>query len=72
MSDLDFDLSKSLKDKSIGAIRLRIYGFLLMFNCNIGSKYAPLQDIRVEIRVTLNLTFQGFSRSYFKVSLDAS
>ncbi len=33
--DLDFCLSRSLKVKSIGAIRLPIYGFLLMFNCNI-------------------------------------
>ncbi len=37
LNDLDFDLSMSLKVKSIGAIRLPIYGLLLMFNCNIGS-----------------------------------
>ena len=35
-SDLDFALSKSLKVKCEGAIELPIYGFLLMFNTNIG------------------------------------
>ncbi len=49
LNDLDFDLLRSLKVKSIrlSAIRLPIYGFLLMFNCNIGSNWAPFQDIRV-------------------------
>ena len=32
--DLDFDLSKSLKVKCDNAIRLTIYGFLLMVNSN--------------------------------------
>ncbi len=35
-SDLEFDLSRSLKVKSNDAIGLPIYGFLLMFNGNIG------------------------------------
>ena len=35
-SDLDFDLSRSLKVKCDGVIGLPIYGFLLMFNSNIG------------------------------------
>ncbi len=47
MNDLDFDLSRSLKVKSIVAIRLPIYGLLVMFKCNIGSNWAPFQDIRV-------------------------
>ncbi len=47
LNDLDFDLSRSLKVKPIVAIRLPTYGFLLMFNCNIGSNSAPLQDIRL-------------------------
>ncbi len=47
LNDLDFDLSRSLQVKSIVAIRLPTYGFLLMFNCNIVSKWAPFQDIRV-------------------------
>ena len=38
LGDLDFDLSRSLKVKSNGAIGLPIYGFLLMFNSNIGHK----------------------------------
>ncbi len=37
LSDLDFDLSRSLKVKfDHSAIGLPIYGFLLMFNSNIG------------------------------------
>ena len=35
-SDLDFDLSRSFKVKCHGVIGLTIYGFLLMFNSNIG------------------------------------
>ena len=36
LSDLDFDLSRSLKVKYESAIGLSIYGFLLMFYSNIG------------------------------------
>ncbi len=38
LSDLEFDLSRSnvLKVKCDGVIGLAIYGFLLMFNSNIG------------------------------------
>ncbi len=36
LSNLDFDLSRSLKIKSNGAGGLPIYTFLLMFSCNIG------------------------------------
>ncbi len=32
LSDLDFDLSRSLKAKFDSSIGLPIYGFLLMFN----------------------------------------
>ena len=39
--DLDFDLSRSLKVKCDGVIRLPIYGFLLMGNSNIGPNIAP-------------------------------
>ncbi len=46
-SDLDFDLSKSLKVKSFDAIGLPIYGFLLMFNTNMGANSAPLRKIRL-------------------------
>ncbi len=41
LTDLDFDLSRSLKVKSDGVIRLAIYGFLLMVNSNIGPNLAP-------------------------------
>ncbi len=34
--DLEFDLSRSLKVKCENAIGLPIYGFLLIFNSNIG------------------------------------
>ncbi len=36
LSDFDFDLSRSLKAKCDGLIRLPIDNFLLMFNGNIG------------------------------------
>ncbi len=36
LSDLDFDLSRSLKVKYGGLIGLPIYRVLLMFNSNIG------------------------------------
>ena len=36
LSDVDFDLSRSLKVKSDDAVGLPIYGFLLMFNGNSG------------------------------------
>ncbi len=42
LSDLDFDLSRSLKVKCHGVIGLAIYGFLLMINSNIGPNMAPL------------------------------
>ena len=48
LSDLEFDLSRSLKVKCNGAIGLPIYGFLLMFNSNIGPKMAPLLDINLQ------------------------
>ncbi len=47
MSDLDFDLLRSLKVKCKRPIRLSIYGFLLMFNANIGPNEAHLRDIRL-------------------------
>ncbi len=36
--DLEFDLSSSLKVKREGAIGLPIYGFLSIFNSNIGPE----------------------------------
>ncbi len=42
LSDLDFDLSRSLKIKCHGVIGLPIYGFLLMINGNLGPNLAPL------------------------------
>ncbi len=47
LGDLDFDLSRSLKFKSDDAVGLPIYGFLLMFNGNIGPNWAPLRDTRL-------------------------
>ncbi len=48
LSDLDLDLSRSLKVKCEGAIGRPIYGFLLMFNNNIGPNSAPFRDIRIQ------------------------
>ena len=44
-SDLEFDLSRSLKVKC--AIGLLIYGFLLVCNSTILLNWAPLQDTRL-------------------------
>ncbi len=57
MSDLEFDLSRSLKVKS-DVIGLSLYAFLLMFNSNIWPNSAPLQDIRL-----YNLSDLGFDLS---------
>ncbi len=48
MSELDFDLSRSLEVEIDGVNGLLIYGFLLMFNSNIGTNKASLQDIRLQ------------------------
>ena len=45
LSDLDFDLSKSLKLKCDSIIGISSYALLLMFNSNIWSNSAPLRDI---------------------------
>ncbi len=47
LSNLAFDLSRSLKVKCDSVIELPIYAFLLMFNSNTWSNSAPLQDIRL-------------------------
>ncbi len=53
VSDLEFHLSWSLKVKSNSAVGLPIYGFLLMFNYNIGAPLvAPLLDIRIRNKDT--------------------
>ncbi len=41
VSDLDFDLSRSLNVKCDGIIRFPLYGFLLMVNSYIGPNAAP-------------------------------
>ncbi len=42
LGDLDFNLSRPLEVKCEGAIGLPIYGFLLIFNSNIGPNSSPL------------------------------
>ncbi len=44
LSDVDFNLSRSLKVKCDGAIGLPICDLLLVFNCNTWPNYAPLRD----------------------------
>ncbi len=49
LSDLDFDLSRSVNvefDDAIGFF-IHVYAFLLMLNSNIGSNQALLRDIRL-------------------------
>ncbi len=47
MSDIEFDLSRSLKVKCDSIMLLPLYAFLLMFNSNIWPNSAPFQDIRL-------------------------
>ena len=47
-SALEFDLSRSLKIKCDGVIRLPVYAFLSMINCSIRPNSVPLQDIRLQ------------------------
>ena len=67
LSDLEFDLSRSLKVKCDSVIGLPIYAFLLMFNSSIWPNSAPLQDIRLQNLSDLKL---GLSRS-LKVKCDS-
>ncbi len=46
---LDFGPSRSFNVKCDAAIRLPIYGFLLMCNSNIWPNSATLRDIRLQI-----------------------
>ena len=48
LGDHEFDLLRSLKVKCHGVMGLPIYGFLLMFNSNIGPNKAPLRDISLQ------------------------
>ncbi len=59
LSDLDFDLSMSLKVNCDGVIGLPIFGFLLRFNCNIGLYYAHLRDKRLQNLSDLDQVIQG-------------
>ncbi len=48
LSDLDFNLSRSLKVKCNRTNGLPIYASVLMFNSNMWPNSAPLQDIRLQ------------------------
>ncbi len=48
LSDIDFDLSRSLKGKCDCVIGLPIHNFLLMVNSNIVPNQTPLRDIRLQ------------------------
>ncbi len=47
LSDLEFDLSRSLRIRCDSIIGLHIYGFLSMFNSNLWPNSAPLQDSKL-------------------------
>ncbi len=65
-SDLDFNLSRSLRKHTIG---LTIYAFLLMFNSNIWPNSVPLRDKMLQ---NLNDLDFDLSRSNLIVSLNSS
>ncbi len=56
MSDLEFELSRSLKVKSNGAIPLAIYDFLLVSNSNYMSNSHRLGVTRQKFSYLLNST----------------
>ncbi len=58
LSDLDIDLSRSLKVKCDSVIGLPIYGFLFMFNSNIWPNSAPLRYISCQNLSDLDFDFQ--------------
>ncbi len=60
--------SQQGQDSVIG---LPIYAFLLMFNSNICISLVLYKIYDFKIWVTLNLTFQGHSRSNVTVLLDS-
>ena len=45
ISDIDFDLTRSLKVKSDGVVEVPLCDFLLVFNSNPLPKSAPLYEI---------------------------
>ncbi len=53
LGDLEFDLSRSLKVKSNGAIGLSIYDFLLVSNSNYMSKSRCLGLIATHTKISL-------------------
>ena len=59
VSDLDFDLSRSLKIKCDSVIGLPVYAFLLMLYSHIWPNSAPLQDIRLRNRSDLDFDLSG-------------
>ncbi len=68
LSDLEFDLSRSLKVICDDVIGLPIYDFLLMFNSNLWPKSAASQDIRLR-----NLSDLEFDRlRSLKVNCDSA
>ena len=82
LRDLDFDLSTSRKIKVNDVIELPIYDSILVLYNNICPNSAPLQDISLQIWVTLTLTFQGRPRqmlwcswtvcTYFSISFKSN
>ncbi len=65
LSDLDFDLLRSLKVKYDSVIRLPLYGFLLLFNNNIwpSCNSAPLRDLSFQNLSDLNIELSKLLRS---------
>ena len=64
-------ISCSTKVKCDDVTGLRIYGFLLVVNSNLGPTPHHYEIEGFEMSVTLNLTFEGYSRSNVMVQLDS-
>ncbi len=59
LSDLDFDLSRSLKVKCNGAVGLPICDFLLAFNSNTWPHSAPLEDMSLRNLSEIDIDIRG-------------
>ncbi len=70
LSDLDFDITRSIKVKC-GVTILPIYGLLLMFKSKVWANLALLRDPEFEMWLTLTVTCQSHSRLNVTLSLDS-
>ncbi len=70
LSDLDFDLTRSLKFKCDGAVGLSICDLLLVFDSNTLPISAPLRDISLRNLSFLDIDFSRSIKSNVIIPMD--